>query len=89
MRQLVPPGRLDILTHEMLKAGLKSQGDDPTMRIVRVAEKMFQNQVRQALTETMGPGTKAGDFALKIISAAEEFQKRYLEAQAQIQAEDE
>jgi len=40
------------------------------------------------LTETLGPGTKAGEFAIKAISAVEEFKKRYLEAQAQIQAED-
>lgn len=83
-RPVVPPGRLDIFSHEMLKAGLKMHGN-PALRI---AEKMLTNQVRQALTETMGPGTKAGDFALKVISAAEEFKKRYLEAQAQIEAED-
>lgn len=88
-RPVVPPGRLDIFSHEMLKAGLKMYSPgSPHLQIVRIAEKMFQNQVRQALTETMGPGTKAGDFALKVISAAEEFKKRYLEAQAQIEAED-
>jgi len=85
---LVPPGRLDVLSHEMLKAGLKAHGNDPAVRILRVAEKMMENQIRQALTETLGPGTKAGDFAIKAISAVEEFKKSYLEAQAQIRAED-
>jgi len=84
IKPVVPPGRLDVLSHEMLKAGLKAHGNPG----LRIAEKMMENQIRQALTETMGPGTKAGAFALKVISAAEEFKKRYLEAQAQIRAED-
>jgi hypothetical protein len=84
MKAVVPPGRLDILSHEMLKAGLKANGDP----MLRIAEKMMENQIRQALTETLGPGTKAGDFAIKAISAVEEFKRRYLEAQAQIRAED-
>jgi len=83
-RPVVPPGRLDVFTHEMLKAGLKMHGNPG----LRIAEKMLANQISQALTETLGPGTKAGDFAVKVISAAEEFKKRYLEAQAQIEAED-
>jgi hypothetical protein len=81
---IVPPGRLDVLTHEMLKAGLKANKDP----ILRIAEKMMEQKIRQALTETIGPGTKAGDFAIKAISAVDEFKKRYLEAQAQIRAED-
>jgi hypothetical protein len=84
MKAVVPPGRLDILGHEMLKAGLKANGDP----LLRIAEKMMENQIRQALTETLGPGTKAGEFAIKAISAVEEFKKRYLAAQAQIRAED-
>jgi hypothetical protein len=80
---IIPPGRLDILTHEMVKAGLKAHGT-PGLRIVA---KMAENQISQALTETLGPGTKAGEWGKRIVEAANEFERNYTEAQRQIHAE--
>ncbi len=84
MKHLVPPGRLDSLTHEMLKAGLKAHGNPG----LRIAAKMAEKHIGEALTETLGPGTKAGELAVKVVHGANEFKRRFLEAQAQIQAED-
>jgi hypothetical protein len=56
--------------------------------LLRIGEKMAANHIRQALAETMGPGTKAGELAVKVVQGANEFKRRFLEAQAQIQAED-
>lgn len=82
---IVPPGRLDTLTHEMIKAGLKMHGNPG----IRIAVKMCESQISQALTETIGPGTKAGEIAKRVVNAADEFGKKYMEAQRQIHAEDE
>ncbi len=81
---IVPQGRLDTLTHEMLKAGLKAHGNPG----LRIAAKMCEAQISQALTESLGPGTKAGQWGTKIAQAVNDFERKYLEAQAQIAAED-
>jgi bacterioferritin (cytochrome b1) len=80
----VPKGRIDLLAEALLKQGLKLHGD-PTLRTIL---KMAEPQVRQALSETLGPETKAGKAVKNVLDAAEEFSKRYTEARAQIQAED-
>jgi hypothetical protein len=84
MKQLVPPGRLDALTHEMLKVGLKQHGNPG----LRIAAKMCESQISQALTESLGPGTKAGKWGETIAQAVNEFERKLMEARAQIQAED-
>ena len=83
-RTVVPSGRLDALAEAMIEAGLKANGD-PTLRI---AARMAKPHITQALTESIGPGTKAGEVAQKIVAMANEFWKRFLEARRQIQAED-
>jgi hypothetical protein len=84
VKTIVPPGRLDILAQEMLKAGLKMHGN-PALRIVA---KMSESQIAQALTETLGPGTKCGEIVQKIVNAADDFERKYMEAHRQIRAED-
>ena len=84
MKTPIPPGRLDLLAEAMLKTGLKLHGDPG----VRIAVKMAENHIAQALTETLGPGTKAAVIASKIVSAANEFETKFREARAAIERED-
>lgn len=81
---LVTPGRLDELAVVLLKQGARLHGNP----LVRIGLNMAEGQLSQALKETVGPGTPAGEWAEKLTTAAREFERRFMEARAQIQAED-
>ena len=83
-RMPTPAGRLDVLAEAMLEAGLKTHGDPA----VRVLARMAKPHISQALLETLGPGSKAGELAIKLVNAANDFQRSFLEAQRQIDAEE-
>lgn len=84
MKAIVPAGRLDSLAEACFEAGLRLHGN-PALRI---AAKMAKPHISQALTEAIGPGTAAGKWANDLLQAAGEFEKRFLEARKQIEAED-
>ena len=83
-RMIVPPGRLDVVAQCVFEEALKRHGN-PALRI---AARMAKSHISQALTETLGPGTKPGLIAADVVKAALEFQRKFIEAQQQIQAED-
>ena len=83
-KPLVTPGRLDELALLLLKEGLRQSGNPG----LRIAAKMAEGHISQALTETLGPATKAGETAAKIAKAAQDFERAFFTARAQIEAED-
>lgn len=80
----IPRARLDMLAAAMLEAGLKKHGN-PVLRIVA---RMASSHINQALEETFGPRTKAGEIAKRLVSAADEFKRKFIEAHRQIEQED-
>ena len=77
---VVTPGRLDELAVNLLKQGVRSHGN-PALRI---AMKVLDAEINQALKETLGPGTKADELGQKV----REWDQKFKNAMREIAEED-
>jgi hypothetical protein len=77
---VVNPGRLDELAVNLLKQGVRVHGNP----VLRIACKVLDSEINQALTETLGPGTKADELG-RIVR---EWERRIRQAMGEVEEED-
>ncbi len=79
-KTVVNPGRLDELATNLLKQGVRVHGNP----VLRIACKVLDSEINQALKETLGPGTKADELGQKV----REWDQRFKAAMREIAEED-
>jgi len=75
-----PAGRVDILAQRLLAQGISAHGNTA----LKVCHKVLENELAEAFTAILGPGTKLDEWGKTL----REFDERIAKAYKQVQAEE-